>query len=43
VATTLTEVFFFDGRRWIHAPPGGVVFEYVIGQELKFEVIERER
>lgn len=43
VAKTLTEVFFFDGRRWIHAPPGSAVFGHVIGRELQFEVTERER
>jgi inner membrane protein len=43
VATTLTETFFFDGQRWVHAPPGSRVFGYVIGRELTFEVVERER
>jgi inner membrane protein len=43
VAKTLTGVFFFDGRRWVHALPGSPVFGYVIGREPKFEVTERER
>jgi inner membrane protein len=42
VVTTLTEIFFFDGQRWIHAAPGGRVFGQVIGRELRFAVVERE-
>ena len=39
-ARTKQEAFFYDGKLWRYAPPGAIIFGWVIGRELEVETIE---
>jgi inner membrane protein len=42
-ARTRKELFFYDGAKWKHGPPGAIVFGYIVARDLELETDDREK